>query len=353
MKVLLMIVVAVGVAISVNAQNVPESKYGVDSVACVSNISSYSKAYKQWESSNFAPELINTEMIKDWREVFSNCPYSTQDIYFDGMKIMDYFIKTCPENKDAYIDTICILYDSLAKFFPISPKTGKSRIAGILANKGVWIFAYNQDRYEEAYDALKEAVALDSTLLQDDIIKGVFKFTADKVNEKKNEELAVVYTVDKLRNKGKGAVYIGNVKSPKQVAAYGTPAWVFTTMSISFIDNICLLVFNNCVYSINMYTGGLGNAMTSSTSEATQVNYLVNNGNVYVWDPTKGTPKNDSDYLFVFRIEDEHLKLIKAKESSYELGKYVYMSDYNKMKKMSEEELVQIEKEALGKLLGN
>ena len=150
-----------------------------------------------------------------------------------------------------------------------------------------------------------------------------------------------------------GSIYIGNVIEPKQVAAYGTPAWVFSTMSISFIDDIGALTFNSCVYSINMYTGGLGNAMHSQTSEATQVAYHVKNGNVYVWDPTDGEPKDESDYLLVFKIDDGYLTLIKTQEKSLKLGKYVYMSDYNKMKKMSEAELVQVEKEALGKLLRN
>ena len=434
-----MIAVIFGMAMSVSAQEVSESKYGNDSVTCVTNLSIYNETYKQWENAKFAPEAINMKMVNAWREVLINCPRSSQLIYTRGEKIMDYFIRTNPAQKDAYLDTICMMMDNRANYFPVDPKTSESQVAGIMARKGFLIYTYNKGRYEEAYNLLKDAVALDPSQLQSAYIDAYCKTTVDMVSNGKEAEMTIVdvyqtlskildgnikmltekrmqlvenrenarktgdeeiiatsdkqierienaininkdtknnainvfkpfvsyedlvkaekssvlYSVDKLLNDGKGSIYIGNVKRPKQVAAYGTPAWVFTTMSISFIDNICLLVFNNCVYSINMYTGGLGNAMTSSTSEATQVNYLVNNGNVYVWNPTDGNPKNDSDYLFVFKILDEQLMLIKAKEKSYKLGKYVYMSDYNKMKKMSEEELVQIEKEALGKLLGN
>ena len=159
------------------------------------------------------------------------------------------------------------------------------------------------------------------------------------------------------QSKGKtiknGSIYIGNAIEPKQVAAYGTPAWVFSTVSISFIDGLCALTTNSCVYSINMYTGGLGNAMHSQASEAISVSYLVKNGNVYVWDSEEAEPQDESGYSFVFKIEDGYLMLIKAQEKSLKLGKYVYMSDYNKMKKMSNAELIQVEKEALGKLLRN
>ena len=50
----LVIAVMIGMAMSVNAQEASESKYGADSVACVTNLSIYGEAYKQWESNKFS-----------------------------------------------------------------------------------------------------------------------------------------------------------------------------------------------------------------------------------------------------------------------------------------------------------
>ena len=62
-----LIAVMFGMAMSVSAQEAKESKYGADSVACVTNLSIYGEAYKQWEASKFAPESISMEMVKAWR----------------------------------------------------------------------------------------------------------------------------------------------------------------------------------------------------------------------------------------------------------------------------------------------
>ena len=52
-----------GMALSVSAQEVVESKYGADSANCVTKLSVYREYYKQWEAAKFAPESVNGEMI--------------------------------------------------------------------------------------------------------------------------------------------------------------------------------------------------------------------------------------------------------------------------------------------------
>ena len=151
-----------------------------------------------------------------------------------------------------------------------------------------------------------------------------------------------------------GSLYIGNVNSPRQIAAYGTPAWLFSTMSVCFIEGKCALSFNKCAYSINMYTGGLGNAMYSDNSEAMFTACLEKNGNIYIWDPAGEKPKEESGYLLIFKINnDESLTLTKTSIDGLDLGKFVYMSDYYKMEKMGTVELQQVEVVALTKLLRN
>jgi len=196
-KKFLMIAVAIGMAMSVTAQEAAESKYGTDSVACVTNLSIYGEAYKQWEAAKFAPESISMEMVKAWREVFLNCPRSSQLIYTRGEKIMDYFIRTNPKDKDAYIDTICMMMDNRAKYFP-TDKSGASQVANIKGRKGFLIYTYNKNRYEEAYNVLKDAVAMDASQMQAAYIDAYFRAAIDMVNNDKAEKMTVINVYQEL-----------------------------------------------------------------------------------------------------------------------------------------------------------
>ena len=194
---LVMIAVLIGMAMSVSAQN--ESKEGsADSVTCAVNMSMYREYFKQWEAANFAPESFSPEMVTAWREVFLNCPQTSQYTYTNGEKILDYFIRTNPENKGAYIDTLNMLMDQRAQYFPNDPKTGKSQVASIMGKKGYFIYAYDKNRYEEAYNVLKDAVALDPSQLQGVYLDSYFKATIDMVNNGKTEKMTVINVYQEL-----------------------------------------------------------------------------------------------------------------------------------------------------------
>ena len=193
-----LIAIALGMAMSLNAQESKESKYGADSVACVTNMSIYSEAYKQWEAAKFAPESFSLEMVNAWREVFLNCPRASQLVYTRGEKIMDYFIRTNPAQKDAYIDTLCMLMDARAEYFPNDPKTHTSQVASIIGRKGLLIYTYDKNRYEDAYNTLKQAVALDPSQLQGAYIDAYFKATIDMVNNEKAEKMTVINVYQEL-----------------------------------------------------------------------------------------------------------------------------------------------------------
>ena len=193
---LVMIAVLIGMAMSASAQS--DSKYGADSVACVTNISMYREYFKQWEAARFAPESFSPEMVAAWREVFFNCPRASQLTYTNGEKIMDYYIRTNPNKRDAYIDTLNMLMDQRIEAFPIDPKTGASQVASIMGRKGLLIYTYNKNRYEEAYNVLREAVALDPSQLQGAYIDAYFKATIDMVNNGKAEKMTVINVYQEL-----------------------------------------------------------------------------------------------------------------------------------------------------------
>ena len=199
--------VIIGMAVSVSAQDVVESKYGADSVNCVTKLSIYREYFKQWEAAKFAPESVSKEMIDAWREVFLTCPRSSQLIYTNGEKILDYLIRQNPKDKDAYIDTLCMLMDTRVKCFPNDPKTGVSQVANILGRKGLLIYTYNKNRYEEAYKVLKDAVALDPSQLQGAYIDAYFKATIDMVNNGKEEKMTIINVYQELTD-----VLDGNIK---------------------------------------------------------------------------------------------------------------------------------------------
>jgi tetratricopeptide (TPR) repeat protein len=187
-----------GMALSVSAQEVVESKYGADSANCVTKLSVYREYYKQWEAAKFAPESVNGEMITAWREVFLTCPRASQYTYTNGEKILDYLIRQNPKDKDAYIDTLGMLMDNRALYFPTDPKTGASQVANIKGRKGMLIYTYNKNRYEEAYNVLKEAVALDPSQLQGAYIDAYFKATIDMVNNGKEEKMTIINVYQEL-----------------------------------------------------------------------------------------------------------------------------------------------------------
>ena len=193
-----LIAAIIGMAMSVSAQDAGDSKYGADSVSCVTNLSMYREYYKQWEASKYAPEAISMEMVKAWREVFLNCPRASQYVYTNGEKIMEYFIRTNPQEKDAYIDTLCMLMDTRARYFSVDPKTGSSQVANIMGRKGLLIYTYNKNRYEEAYNVLKDAVALDPSQLQGAYIDAYFKATIDMVNNNKAEKMTIINVYQEL-----------------------------------------------------------------------------------------------------------------------------------------------------------
>ena len=190
--------VILGMAVGVFAQDVVESKYGADSANCVTKLSVYREYYKQWEAAKFAPETVNNEMISAWREVFLTCPRASQYTYTNGEKILDYLIRQNPKDKDAYIDTLCMLMDARAQYFSTDPKTGASQVANIKGRKGMLIYTYNKNRYEEAYNVLKEAVALDPSQLQGAYIDAYFKATIDMVNNGKEEKMTIINVYQEL-----------------------------------------------------------------------------------------------------------------------------------------------------------
>ena len=164
---------------------------------------------------------------------------------------------------------------------------------------------------------------------------------------------SLLFSQSKGKTIKKGSVYICNIERPKQVAVYGTPAWVFSTMFFIF-DEVKTggMGVQVCIYTINTSTGGLGDAINAEATETVPFSYRVRDGLVYIWE-SNDEPKDESGYAIILIMEgDEYLTPLKTTEKDMvKLSKFVYMGDFKKIKAMSEVEADIVERSALSKLL--
>ena len=162
-------------------------------VDCETDYSLYREYIKQWEGAKYNPNNINPQMITSWRNIFLNCPDFRQNTYLDGVKIMTYaFIRTTKDEalKDKYVDTLVMLYDKRAEYFPMG-KNG-SQVGNIMGRKGVDLIKWAPNRYEEAYTALKQAVDMDGNNCNYGFIDSYFSLVITMVKNGKLEESAIL-----------------------------------------------------------------------------------------------------------------------------------------------------------------
>lgn len=127
---------------SVKAQN---EKYGSDPEACRIHLSTYTEFFKQ---NNFK------DALPSWRWCFNNCPEASKNIYIHGTTIIEYFIgiQTDEKAKQAYIDTLMLVYDNRIKCF--------DQKALVLGRKATSMLKYRSHELKKAFDVYAEAVKL-------------------------------------------------------------------------------------------------------------------------------------------------------------------------------------------------
>lgn len=123
-----------------------QGKYGADSVNCVKNLSLYRDYYKQ---------KVYDDAYKYWRVAFTTCPASSERMYVDGTNILDYKIKKAEtdESKEAYIDTLLMIYDQRIANFGSEGK--------VLGQKGTDMLRYRSSKPQLAFETLKKSIELE------------------------------------------------------------------------------------------------------------------------------------------------------------------------------------------------
>ncbi len=136
------LILAMFLNISLVAQ---EGNYGDDPENCRINLSTYTEFFNQKNYHDAMPS---------WRWCFLNCPEATRNIYIHGTTIIESFIalQTEDEAKEAYIDTLMMVFDNRIKYF--------DQEALVLGRKGISMLKYRPDKVFDAYKVLKRAFDL-------------------------------------------------------------------------------------------------------------------------------------------------------------------------------------------------
>ncbi|MBZ0244157.1 MAG: hypothetical protein K8F24_13130, partial [Bacteroidales bacterium] len=173
-------------------------KYGEDSVNCVINISLYSEFYKQWKASDQTSQSIE-EVFKPWRWVFKNCPIGSENTYVNGVNIYQYRIENEKDKakKEKYIDTLMMIYDQRVQYFPDHYKTGRPQVGSILGRKGIDLYIYAPDRYEDTYNTLKKSIELDGNASDGTVLIYYFRSVIKMARKSKIDSTAIVDAYDK------------------------------------------------------------------------------------------------------------------------------------------------------------
>jgi len=175
-KKIVVVVVAILIVTSINAQ----SKFGEDENACKENLSMFREYYKQ---KNYA------DALKPWRWAYNNCPASSGNIYKNGPKIFKERIKEDKINKDAYIDTLMMIFDQRIQYF------GKEGY--VLGLKGYELIGIDKKRSEEGLGYLQQSLDLDGNKSSVQAVYGYMKamVNLEKTGTKTKADVLRAYAI--------------------------------------------------------------------------------------------------------------------------------------------------------------
>ena len=158
-----------------------QSKYGMDENACKENLSMFREYYKQ---KNYQ------DALSPWRWAFKTCPASSGNIYKNGPKIIKERIKLDKQNKEAYIDTLMMIFDQRLKY-------GFGEEGYILGLKGYELLLADKSRSNEAFMLMDQGIKLSGNKSDFRTVYGYMKAAVnlEKRGEKSKEDVLNVYNI--------------------------------------------------------------------------------------------------------------------------------------------------------------
>lgn len=164
-------------------------RFGKDSISCITNLSLYIEDYKLYREGTGSEASVDN-MINAWRWVFKHCPEATENIYIDGVNIMELMIERAKTDaiKARLIDTLELMYDQRIRYF------GKEGF--VLGRKGVDIYTKDPGRYEKAYKALKRSVELEKNNSNPAVLVYYFRIAVKMLRSDKISKAELVDAYD-------------------------------------------------------------------------------------------------------------------------------------------------------------
>ncbi|MEA1874470.1 MAG: hypothetical protein U9N51_08600 [Bacteroidota bacterium] len=175
----LFILMAIFLASSIaNAQD-EDAKFGDNPDKCRAQLSTYDQFYNQDNYKDAYPA---------WSWCFRLCPQATKNIYIQGPNIIEYKIANAEgEEKEAFIDTLFMIYDQRIEYFG-----GEGKNKG---RKAIQIMQYRSGKAMKAYRLFQDAIELDSIMAEVNTIGRYMQLSTILYKKKAVEggELIAVY----------------------------------------------------------------------------------------------------------------------------------------------------------------
>jgi len=162
------------------------SKYGTDSIACVTNLKSSTTFFKK---GNY------TSALEPWRYVFYNCPAVSEDLYVTGDSLLRNLIRNENDTllKSKYIDTLIYVYEMQSAYF------GKK---GLVAGKlGLMLYEFSPQKKEVIRKELKKSIDSEGIKSGYEVTAKYYRVNLDLYREKKiskEDILDMIYLVNEI-----------------------------------------------------------------------------------------------------------------------------------------------------------
>lgn len=123
-----------------------DDKFGADPDKCRESISLYREYFKQKNYDDAMP---------GWRWAFQNCPAGSKNTLINGPTLMEHMMEKNKDNpavKQAYLDTLFMVYDKRIELFPEDESY-------VLGRKGIDQYENANENFTPAYETLKKSLA--------------------------------------------------------------------------------------------------------------------------------------------------------------------------------------------------
>ncbi len=159
-----------------------DQRYGEDSVRCVRNWSLYAEYHRQ----------RNFEMAwEPWRYMFESCPLATKNIYLHGASMVRYFYanETDPDKRDAWVDTLMMVYEQRIEYF--------GEKGYVLGRQAADLYQLMPNNVQELFDLSESSIELQGMATEAPVLLINFQSTIRLVEAGVKETDAIIERFDK------------------------------------------------------------------------------------------------------------------------------------------------------------